>query len=73
CDYFTTFIYDVKTTCDVEVLADSFASIVIVDGSGSIENEDTLLSLNKGDSFFISANSGNVKIKGNCRFILSKV
>ncbi|MEG0709593.1 MAG: type I phosphomannose isomerase catalytic subunit [Longicatena sp.] len=73
CDYFTTFIYDVKTTCDVEVLADSFASIVIVDGSGSIENEETLLSLNKGDSFFISANSGNVKIKGNCRFILSKV
>lgn len=73
CDYFTTFVYDVATSCCVNVNADSFASFVIVEGEGQISNEDTTLAMQKGDSFFVSANSGNVRIEGNCRFILSNV
>lgn len=73
CDYFTTYIYEVTSTCSVEVLADSFASIVITEGIGSIESDDTLLSFQKGDSVFASANTGTITIKGNCKFILSKV
>lgn len=73
CDYFTTYIYEVTSQCDVTVDEESFASFVIVDGEGNIETEDTSLSAVKGDSFFVSAGSGNVRIKGNCRFILSRV
>lgn len=73
CDYFTTYIYEVSSTCSVEVLADSFASIVITEGIGSIESDDTLLSFQKGDSIFASANTGTITIRGNCKFILSKV
>lgn len=73
CEYFTTYIYDVKSECSVKVDEESFASFVIVDGEGSIESDDTMLSIRKGDSIFASANTGKVTIKGNCRFILSKV
>lgn len=73
CDYFTTYIYEVKSECSVQVDEESFASFVVVDGEGSIESADTMLSLRKGDSFFAGAKTGTVNIKGNCRFILSKV
>ena len=73
CDYFTTYVYDVKSECTVKVDEESFASFVIVDGEGSIESADTLLSVRKGDSIFASADTGKVTIKGECRFILSKV
>ena len=73
CEYFTTYVYDVKTECSVKVDEESFASFVIVDGEGSIESDDTMLSIRKGDSVFASANTGKVTIKGSCRFILSKV
>lgn len=73
CEYFTTYVYDVKSECSVKVGDDSFASFVVAEGEGSIESEDTMLSLRKGDSFFASANTGKITIKGNCRFILSKV
>lgn len=73
CDYFTTYVYEVKSECCIQVGDDSFASFVIVDGEGSIASTDSMLSLRKGDSFFAPANTGEVTITGNCRFILSKV
>lgn len=73
CDYFTTYIYDVNKEAVVNVDEESFASFVIVDGEGSITNGDTQLSVKKGDSIFVSANSGKVCLEGKCRFILSRV
>lgn len=73
CDYFTTYVYDVKTECSVNVDEKSFASIVIVDGEAVVESDDTLLAARKGDSVFVSAGSGKITVKGGCRFILSKV
>lgn len=73
CNYFTTYVYDVKTSCDVEVNEESFASFVVVDGIGEISSGDIALEMKKGDSFFVSANSGKVRVKGTCRFILSNI
>ena len=73
CDYFTTYIYEVKSECSVKVDEESFASFVIVDGEGTIESDDTMLSIRKGDSIFATAGTGSVRVKGNCRFILSRV
>lgn len=73
CDYFTTYIYDVESLCDVEVDDNSFASFVVVEGAGTITQGDNELEMKKGDSFFVSAGSGKVTLSGNCRFILSRV
>ncbi len=73
CNYFTTYVYDVKEEAAVDVNEESFASFIIVDGEGEIENGDTKMPITKGDSIFVSANSGKVCVKGKCRFILSRV
>lgn len=73
CEYFTTYIYDVKSHCSVDVNEESFASFVIVDGEGTITQGDTTLPMQKGDSFFADAGSGSVTLEGNCQFILSHV
>ena len=73
CEYFTSYIYDVKKECSVKVDSESFASFSIIEGEGTIESDDTLLTIRKGDSIFATANTGTIKVKGNCRFILSRV
>lgn len=73
CEYFTTYIYEVTSECKVQVNEESFAAIEFIDGIGSIACTDTLLSFQKGDSFFVEAKTGTVTIKGNCRFILAKL
>lgn len=73
CAYFTTYIYEVETTCSVQVESDSFASFVIVEGEGTIAQSTTSLPMKQGDSFFAEAGSGEVIVEGKCRFILSKV
>lgn len=43
---------------------ESFGSILLIEGNATIENDGTTLEVNKGDSVFIDANSGDVKIQG---------
>lgn len=69
CEYFTTYLYNVSDTCNVNVDEESFVSIVVLDGNGTIEDQ----TFEKGDSFFIPANSGNITIHGECQFILARV
>ena len=52
---------------------ESFGSILLIEGSATIENEGTILEVNKGESVFVDANSGDVKITGNCQWIYSRV
>ena len=52
---------------------ESFGSILLIEGSATIENEGTTLEVNKGESVFVDANSGDVKITGNCQWIYSWV
>ena len=52
---------------------ESFGSILLIEGNATIENDGTTLEVNKGDSVFIDANSGDVKITGNCQWIYSRV
>ncbi|MGX8834739.1 type I phosphomannose isomerase catalytic subunit [Amedibacillus sp. YH-ame6] len=73
CEYFTTYIYEVETQANVVVDEKSFASVVIVEGEGFIKQGDVQLPMRKGDTFFISAGSGEVIVEGTCQFILSRV
>ena len=58
---------------DFNVDDESFGSILLIEGSATIENEGTILEVNKGESVFVDANSGDVKITGNCQWIYSRV
>ena len=74
CEYFTTYIYEVDSEAVVDVDDESFASIVIVDGENvTVESDKTILGVRKGDSIFADANTGKVKVKGACKFIVSRV
>lgn len=73
CEYFTTYETTLKGTTTINVDGESFGSILIVEGSATIENEGETLSVVKGDSVFVTANSGEVKITGDCQWIYSRV
>lgn len=74
CDYFTVdrISLDGKVISAMQgsVDTDSFISLLITEGSGTIENGGEMVSLQKGDSIFLPAGSGSFTIKG-CMEILS--
>lgn len=51
-------------TTTLHVDDESFGSILLIEGNATIENDGTTLEVNKGDSVFIDANSGDVKSQG---------
>lgn len=73
CDLFTTYETTCKGTTTFTVDDESFASLVILDGAGTITNDGETLEFKKGDSIFIAANSGDVIVNGDCQWIYSRV
>ena len=53
--------------------ADSFVSLLVTDGEGTVENGDERLSVKKGDSVFLTAGSGAFSIKGHLTVIQTVV
>ena len=51
----------------------TFLSVVIVDGEGKISCGDEEFDYRKGDSYFLTANAGDWKIKGSCHALLTTV
>ena len=68
CKYFTAVKYDVASQVELDIDHRSFAHLMVIDGQGEIDGSAG----KKGDSFFIDASSGSVKINGRCSFILSR-
>lgn len=68
CKYFTVdkINLDGKISARLEgtVTAESFLSVLILDGQGKISVDDETLTYTKGDSFFIPANSGKWTLEG---------
>lgn len=52
---------------------DSFVSLLIMDGEGSLECCGETLALKKGDSIFIPANAGEYKISGKMEIIETRI
>ena len=77
CNYFTVD----KLTLDNHILKklcgtigmDSFMSILIVEGSGEIQNGNDTLFFEKGDSFFLPAGSGEYEITGSCEALVTTI
>lgn len=77
CDYFTVdkLNLDGKVMKKMEgnVSEASFASILILDGEGTITSGSECVEFQKGDSFFLSAKSGAYIVEGTCDALITTI
>lgn len=77
CDYFTVdrlnLDGNVMKKMEGFVSDASFASILMLDGSGTISGPGETLEFRKGDSFFLSAGSGNYQVEGSCDALITTI
>lgn len=77
CDYFTVdkLNLDGKVMQELtgEVQEESFASILVLDGEGTITCQGETLEYKKGDSLFLPAGSGKYTMKGTCDALLTTI
>ena len=77
CDYFTVD----KLNLDGDIMKKmtgyigpgSFASILILEGSGTIRGQKETLTYMKGDSLFLPAGSGEYEIAGTCEALVTTI
>ncbi len=77
CDYFTVdkIMLDggrMGKLCG-KIGMDSFESILILEGSGTMENNGETVKFQKGDSLFLPAGSGDYEISGNCEALITSI
>ncbi len=77
CDYFTVDkLYLDGTTMNRtsgSIGEESFASILMLEGQGTIHCRKDSFSFKKGDSFFLSAGSGEYTIHGTCEALITTI
>lgn len=77
CDYFTVDKLNLDGTfmkkMEGNVSEASFASILFLDGEGSISNNGETLHYKKGESFFLTAGSGAYTIEGSCDALVTTI
>ncbi len=77
CDYFTVDKLNLDGTfmkkMEGNVSEASFASILILDGEGRITNQGETLSFKKGESFFLTAGSGDYTVEGRCDALVTTI
>lgn len=77
CDYFTVdkLNLDGKTMKTMEGTAsgESFVSILVLGGAGTITNQGETLEYKKGDSIFLAAGSGDYRIEGTCDALVTTI
>lgn len=73
CKYFTTTLCTVDESYEIVMTPASFKSMIVLEGTGYLREGNESLTFKKGDSFFIPANTKNVRIEGNCKLIISEV
>lgn len=77
CDYFTVdkLNLDGRMMSRMEgiVSGESFVSILMLDGAGTITCGEESVSYRKGDSLFLSAGSGAYEIEGSCDALVTSI
>lgn len=71
CEFFTMTSLKLNDKYEYNCDEFSFLSVLILAGNGSITAGNTTVSVKKGDSIFIPANSGNVVLSGEFNALLS--
>ena len=73
CEYFNVKKFNIDADCKFSTNAESFASILCLDGCGKIEFNGNCYPLCKGDSYFIPASMGEFTVSGKLEIIVSKI
>lgn len=77
CDYFTVDKLNldggVMNRLEGTVSGESFASVLMLDGKGTIFSQGETLDFKKGDSFFLTAGSGKYVIEGSCDALITTI
>ena len=77
CDYFTVDCLNMDgklmSSMKGSVGEESFANILIMEGEGTISCGGETIPYRKGDSFFMSAGSGEYEISGECEALITTV
>lgn len=77
CDYFTVdkLNLDGKTMQKMEgnVSGESFESLLILDGCGTISDDTETLPFKKGDSILLTAGSGKYRVQGVCDALITTI
>lgn len=73
CEYFT--VYNLQITSKADLMADdkSFNSLLVLEGSGTLEANGQSYEIEKGNSVFIPADFGKYSIAGKLQVILTKI
>ena len=64
CPFFTTSIIDVNGMAETSVTSESFSTVTVTDGVGTIELDSEYFEVKKGDTVMLFASAGNVMFKG---------
>ena len=73
CDYFQVHRIDLEERITLEATDESFHSLLITSGEVEVFNDDTSLTVHKGESVFIPANTGIYYVKGTGTLLLSTI
>ncbi|ONI39230.1 mannose-6-phosphate isomerase [Candidatus Epulonipiscium fishelsonii] len=71
CPYFNTIIIDINDAITRDVASESFEAIMALDDELIISDSKTKINLSKGDTIFVPANSGEYKIEGRGRILVT--
>lgn len=71
--YFKCIKYDVHGAVELEATKESFNSVIIIEGNGTLTSSTESFKIRKGDSFFIPAGYGNYNISGNVKAIITRL
>ena len=73
CTYFRVEKLCVFDRMQLTVGEDSFASLVAVSGSGTVQSKDGAVDFQPGESVFVPAGSGEITIEGPCEILKTTV
>lgn len=73
CEYFTIDLIEEKENYVGRTEGVTFHSIVILEGMGKIQTQDEEIAYKPGDSFFITAETGEYRIKGCVKALLTTI
>ncbi len=73
CKYFSVDKYRVFGSERIGITKDSFKSVIVTAGSGTLSLGDYSVSIKKGDSIFVPAQDGSFVVSGECDVIVSYV
>ena len=73
CEYFNVNKLEIDDTMMLSADEKSFKSLLFLDGKAEIKDADGVRTAVKGDSFFVTAGSGDFSVTGKCEAILSDI